>query len=175
MTANSIRVVGPVHANTDHGSAITEQEILATQQSWAEGLLQVGRDYSAGGITQATATADALIQQVYGYNLGPVLFKPTLANGESTFRLTHEGALSYFVGNNPNYQDNGFALMGWERYEFNNAGVYINGDMALTMAHAKFFNQQGEATLVEKTWGFKKDTAGQVRIILHHSSIPFAS
>jgi hypothetical protein len=28
-------------------------------------------------------------------------------------------------------------------------------------------------TTVDKTWGFKRDPSGKVRIFLHHSSLPY--
>lgn len=31
----------------------------------------------------------------------------------------------------------------------------------------------GKVTKVDKTWGFKKDEKGQLRIVLHHSSLPY--
>ena len=39
----------------------------------------------------------------YGYQFGPVLFKPTLTAAPQTFRTTRDGALAYFVGGDPNY------------------------------------------------------------------------
>jgi hypothetical protein len=34
-----------------------------------------------------------------------VLFKPTLTTGDQTFRTTHKGALSYFVGGDSSFRD----------------------------------------------------------------------
>lgn len=53
------------------------------------------------------ALAEKVIDAAYGYQLGAVLFKPTLTVNPQTFRTTREGALSYFVGGNPSFaQDN---------------------------------------------------------------------
>jgi hypothetical protein len=41
------------------------------------------------------------------------------------------------------------------------------------MGFVHFFNEDGQTT-VDKTWGFKKTDSGPVRIILHHSSLPFS-
>ena len=35
---------------------------------------------TSGGQARATATASALLDAAYGYNMGPVLFKPTLTS-----------------------------------------------------------------------------------------------
>ena len=120
-------------------------------------------------------TAAEALDAAYGYNIGPVLFKPTLTHGEQTFRTTRDGALAYFVGGNPEYpNDKGFALKGWQKYEFKNAAVYINGDLALTTGNIYLTDKSGNVTVVDKTWGFKKDQNGKLRIVLHHSSLPYS-
>ena len=147
---------------------ITEAEVQAAQEAWGKALIQIGQDYDSKGIKKATATANVVLDAAYGYNMGAVLFKPTLAHGEQTFRTTKEGALSYFVGGNKAYPgDSGFALKGWQKYEYKNAAVYINGDMALTTGNVMFTDKAGKITTVDKTWGFKKDEQGKLRIVLH--------
>ena len=153
---------------------ITEAEVQASQEAWGKALIQIGQDFDSKGIKKATATANAALDAAYGYNMGVVLFKPTLTHGEQTFRTTKEGALSYFVGGNKAYPgDSGFALKGWQKYEYKNAAVYINGDMALTTGNVVFTDKAGKITTVDKTWGFKKDGQGKLRIVLHHSSLPY--
>ncbi len=154
-------------------SNITEAEVEAAQKAWGAALIQISTDYKEGGIEKAKATANKVLDSAYGYNLGPVLFKPTLTVAPQTFRPTRAGALSYFVGNDPNFPDDtGFALKGWTAYEFENSAIYISGDLALTMGKVRVTNEKG-VTEVDKTWGFKKDNAGVLRIVLHHSSLPY--
>ncbi|WP_423185234.1 phosphoribosyl-AMP cyclohydrolase [Alishewanella sp. d11] len=156
--------------------AITESELQAAQEAWGQALISISEAYSKGGRENAEQTARAVLDAAYGYNLGPVLFKPTLANGEQTFRTTYDGALAYFVGGNSAFAgDSGFALKGWQGYEFNNAAVHMNGDLALTMGHVTLTNKDGSVTTVDKTWGFKKDEQGDLRIVLHHSSLPYSA
>ena len=153
---------------------VTAIEVEAAQKSWGEALLKISKDYKKDGLKQATRTAESVLDKAYGYNIGPVLFKPTLTSGDQVFRTTREGALSYFVGGNKKFpNDSGFALKGWEKYEFRNAAVFINGDMALTMGNVMLTDASGKVTKVDKTWGFKKDEKGQLRIVLHHSSLPY--
>lgn len=153
---------------------ITESDVQAAQEAWGKALIQISKDYESKGIKKAKETAIAVLDVAYGYNDGPVLFKPTLAYGEQTFRTTKEGALAYFIGQNKNYpNDKGFALKGWEKYEYKNAAVYINGDLALTTGHVMLTDKYGKLTVVDKTWGFKKDSQGKVKIVLHHSSLPY--
>ena len=55
------------------------------------------------------------INTLYGYQTGPVLFKPTLAS-EEQFRPTFDAALSYFVAsNNVCPEDEGFAIRDGQR------------------------------------------------------------
>lgn len=152
---------------------ITESEVREAQEAWGAALIQIATDYKEGGIEKATSTATAVLDGAYGYKLGPVLFKPTLTVAPQTFRPTKEGALSYFVGSNPEFaNDSGFALKGWTGFEYENSAVHISGDLALTTGKVRLTNEAGEVTEVDKTWGFKKTDDGTIRIVLHHSSLP---
>ena len=157
-----------------HDLTISEAEVLAAQKAWGDALVKIARDHEEGGLSRAKATAAAVIDAAYAYQLGPVLFKPTMASGEQTFRTTRQGALSYFVGGDPAYPgDHGFALKGWRAVEVRNAGVLLNGDSATTMGHVTMTDKNGQRTTVDKTWTFKKDDKGRLRIVVHHSSLPF--
>ncbi len=132
----------------------------------------------AGGIVDQRfdAVGRKVIDEAYGYNLGPVLFKPTLAEAPQTFRTTRDGALAYFVGGDEDYpNDTGFALKGWTKVEIRNAAIHINGDVASTMGNVILTNKDGSVTTVDKTWKFKKTDDGKLRIVLHHSSLPYSS
>lgn len=157
-------------ANTN----ITEAKVQAAQEAWGAALINISQTFEANGFDAAREAAESVLNQAYAFGHGPVLFKPTLTHGETTFRTTHEGALAYFVGGNPNFPDEGFALKNWTGYEFTNAAVFINGDMALTTGNVTLTNANGDQTTVDKTWGFRLNDDGQVRIVLHHSSLPFS-
>lgn len=159
-----------------YNSNISLAEVEAAQAAWGKALVQISDDYATGGHAKAKATASAVLDGAYGYNLGPVLFKPTLTVAPQTFRTTKDGALSYFVGGDSNYpKDSGFALKGWKKVEVANAAVHINGDVANTMGKVSMTDKNGKVTTVDKTWTFKKDDTGAVRIVLHHSSLPYAA
>lgn len=82
-------------------------------------------------IDEARRIAGDVLDATYGYDLGPVLFKPTLSGGDLTFRTTRKGALSYFVGHDPDYPlDIGFGLMGWRAATSQTAASFIEGDVA---------------------------------------------
>lgn len=92
-----------------------------------------------------------------------------------TFRPTRAGALSYFVGGDPAFpKDSGFALKGWTKCEVVNNAIFIAGDSATTMGKVSFTGKEGKVTTVDKTWKFVKDDAGNLRIVVHHSSLEYA-
>ncbi len=174
LSLGALLASAPAFAATVVNTNITEAEVKAAQDGWGKALIQISDDFASGGIAKAKATANRVLDAAYGYNLGVVLFKPTLTHGAQTFRTTKAGALAYFVGDDRSFpSDKGFALGGWKKYEYRNAGIFINGDLAITMGNVILTDKDGKVTTVDKTWGFKKDSQGQLRIVLHHSSLPF--
>lgn len=156
--------------------AITEAEVLAAQQAWCGALEQIGATYDRDGQEAAAALAGEVIDAAYGYQMGVVLFKPTLTVAPQTFRPTREGALAYFVGGNPDFpNDAGFALKGWTNCTVANNAILITGDSATTMGNVSITAKDGSVTTVDKTWQFVKDDAGALRIVLHHSSLPYTA
>lgn len=154
-------------------ASITESEVLAAQRAWGEALVKISTDFETGGLAKAKATADAVIDAAYGYQYGPVLFKPTLTTAPQTFRPTKEGALAYFVGDNKNFpSDKGFALKGWRSVEIKNVVIQLRGDTAISMGNVMLTDKAGKVTTVDKTWGYARDDKGALRIVLHHSSLP---
>ena len=155
-------------------SNITQAEVVAAQKGWCQALLKISAAYASGGFSQAKATAEAVIDQAYAYQYGPVAFKPTLASGAQTFRATRAGALAYFVGGNPAFPgDKGFAIKPWRSCEVTNQVIQLNGSYANTMGNVSFKDAAGKTTTVDKTWAFMKEPDGSIRIVLHHSSLPF--
>mmetsp|Transcript_120578 Transcript_120578/g.209903 ORF Transcript_120578/g.209903 Transcript_120578/m.209903 type:complete len:830 (-) Transcript_120578:1060-3549(-) len=153
---------------------VTEAEVLAAQQGWGEGLVNIATTFDEKGFEAAKAVAEAVIDGGYGYQIAPVLFKPTLTTGDQVFRTTREGALSYFVGGNPKYpNDGGFALKGWRKVEVENAAIFLNGSTGTSVGNVHITDKDGNTTTVDKTWTFKKDANGNMRIMAHHSSLPY--
>ncbi|WP_371194031.1 hypothetical protein [Glaciecola sp. SC05] len=153
---------------------LSEQEVLNAQQGWCNALLDISKTNEDKGQAAAKTLAKQVIDAAYGYQMGAVLFKPTLTVVPQTFRPTSEGALSYFVGGDSNFpKDKGFALMGWTNCEVDNNAVFIAGDSASTIGKVHFTGPDGSVTSVDKTWGFVKDDAGNLRIVLHHSSLEY--
>ncbi|MEM9617502.1 MAG: phosphoribosyl-AMP cyclohydrolase [Pseudomonadota bacterium] len=151
---------------------ITEQEVVAAQIAWSDGIVEIGRVYAEGG--DYVAAASDHINTFYGYDLGLVLFKPTLASDEQ-FRSAFDGALSYFVGGNLSFpEDKGFALRPWTKVRWQNAGITNNScTMAVAMGNYYFTPATGDETKVEYTIGYIKDANGDLRMVVHKSSLPY--
>jgi hypothetical protein len=151
---------------------ITEKEVLEVQKRWSDGVVGIGKVYQDGG--NYVAAAEKHIDELYGYDLGPVLFKPTLAS-EVQFRTTKEGALSYFVGKNPKFaEDKGFAITPWSKVRWESTGIKTEGNMAMAMGNYYFTPAKGgDEVKVEYVFGYTKDADGHLRIILHSSHIPY--
>jgi hypothetical protein len=150
------------------------EEVLAAQKAWGDALVAISDANETGGHAAARELAEKVIDSAYGYQFGPVLFKPTLTVSPQTFRTTRDGALAYFVGGDPNYpNDKGFALKGWKAVEIKNAAVFIAGDVATTMGNVMVTDKSGKVTTVDKTWQYRKDDDGNLRIVVHHSSLPY--
>ena len=147
---------------------ITESEVVAAQKGWCDALLKISSAYASGGYAKAKATASAVIDQAYAYQFGPVAFKPTLASGVQT--------LAYFVGGDPAFpNDKGFAIKPWRRCEVTNQVIQLSGSQAITMGNVSFTDASGTVTTVDKSWSFVKEPDGSIRIVLHHSSLPYGS
>ncbi len=155
--------------------AIGEAEVLAAQQAWCKALVDISTTGDKSGQAAAKALAEKVIDAAYGYQMGGVLFKPTLTVNPQTFRTTRAGALAYFVGGDTAFpKDTGFALKGWTKCEVANAAIFLAGDSATTMGKVNITGKDGKVTTVDKTWKFVKDDAGKLRIVVHHSSLEYS-
>jgi hypothetical protein len=174
-SSSSLQAVAS-HKAVSSTSVITQEEILVAQKSWGDGLVLISKTYEEEGYASAKKAAKKILDSVYGYSKDiPVLFKPTLSSGEQTFRLTHEGALSYYVGGYAKYpNDTGFANRGWREVKSYPVGILLLGNTAFSIGKVHCIDKNGNCTVVEKSWGYKKDNEGNIRIILHHSSLPYS-
>ena len=153
---------------------ITEDEVLGAQRAWCNALVSISTTGDEKGQAAAKELAGKVIDAAYGYQLGPVLFKPTLTVVPQTFRTSRQGALAYFVGGDADYPgDKGFALKGWRQCDIKNAAIFIIDNTATTMGNVMITDKNGKMVTVDKTWEFYKGSDGKLRIILHHSSLPY--
>lgn len=152
---------------------IAREAVEAAQRAWCEALVAIGAEHAAG--KDAKDMAQKVLSTAYGYDQGIVLFKPTLTHGAQTFRMDKQGALAYFVGGDATYpDDSGFALKGWTSCTPEIKGVVTDGDMAVAMGNVHFVGKDGSKVMVDKTFGYRRNAAGALVIVLHHSSLPYA-
>lgn len=157
-----------VHS-TGGSYGVSEADVVAAQMEWGQGIVDISTVHSNGG--DYTSRARRHINSLYGYAEGDVMFKPTLAS-EDQFRETFDEALSYFVGRQGT-EDGGFAIKGWTKVRWENNAVYTDSDSAMAMGNYYFTGPDGNETKVEYTFGYIVDGDGDLRINLHHSSLPF--
>lgn len=156
-------------------TTITEEEVIAAGKNWCAALVGISNTFHSEGAAAAKAKAEAVIDAAYSFQQGPVAFKPTLASGPSTFRNTRQGALDYFVGPDPAFPPGrGFATYKrWKDCTVQEDVIQLFGPVANSMGNVSITDDQGNVTTVDKTWTFWQPKQGVMRIVLHHSSIPF--
>ena len=103
---------------------ITKEQVIEAQNSWAEGIIEIGSLKDESKLNERVID---FLDELYSYESGPVLFKPTMASIEQ-FRNTKQMALSYFIGgtNSSCNEDNGFATKGWTKitYKFISKSIF---------------------------------------------------
>ena len=165
--------VSPFSRFESGGFLITIADVEDAQRTWGDGIVKISTAHTNGGNYVDIATQH--VEQLYAYDLSEVLFKPTMASIDQ-FRPTFESALSYFVASNGVCEeDSGFAIKGWTAVRFENSGIVINASNAIAMGNYFFTDKDGAETKVEYTFGYIRDGASNLRIVLHHSSLPASS
>lgn len=149
---------------------VTKDQVLEAQKAWADGIENISQVFVDKGDYKQAATDH--INTLYAYQMGEVLFKPTLASSDQ-FREDFDQALSYFVGGEI-AEDTGFAIKPWKNVRFGEQKIITYDHTALAMGNY-FFTPVGseEETKVEYTFHYVMDNEGHLRINAHHSSLPF--
>lgn len=149
---------------------ILKEDVLNIQKTWSDGLLKIVRKYHNN--LDYIVEANEFIDNLYAYDSGVVLFKPTLAC-DIQFRLTKEDAMSYFIAhNNKCPEDSGFALKEWKEVIWENSAIKIEGDLAIAMGNYYFIDKD-QKLKVEYSFVYKRNENGALKIILHDSHLPY--
>jgi len=146
-----------------------EEDIINIQKEWASGIVKMG-ELSNDRDSLESFTSDFL-DKIYDFD-NQVLFKPTKAANEQ-FRNSKGSAYSYFIAGDDRecQEDNGFALSNWTEILFDNSNIIINEDIAIAMGNYTFKN---EASKIKVEYSFVyKNYGNKIKIILHHSSLPY--
>ena len=152
---------------------ISLKDVESIQKKWGDNLVELGK--LKGDFDASKKESKRMIDSLYGFDNGEVLFKPTKAKDQQ-FRLTFEGAQSYFIGEDQNFsEDKGFALQPWTNVRFENASVILNEKSAIAMGNYFFTEANGNEVKVEYTFGYFLNNEGELKINLHHSSLPYSA
>lgn len=165
-------------SNTD----ITEKEVDDAQAEWCTRLIEISREYRENGDDgEYRALAQRFIDDLYDFKNGKVFFRPTLASPPQNFRTTAEGALSYFIGENPNFpNDKGFAKSPWVAARHDNAiegsnAIQTHGNIGMAMGNVYLKEEASignREVVVDKVFAYRKDPAdGKLRLIVHKSAL----
>ncbi len=142
-----------------------------TQKRWADIVLKIGNAYRKK--INLDNLVSELMHKIYAFDHCSILFKPTLARLKQ-FRSTKEEFISYFLGQNKVCkEDKGFAIKNWKSIRFENFKIINHNEQLLSMGNYYFEDDKNELLKVEYTFGFIKISPDQLRINLHHSSLPY--
>lgn len=152
-------------------SPITLEQLNAAQTEWCNRLIAISKANQEGG--DAKALAKKKLDELYNFENGEVLFKPTLTSEDQTFRPDMDGALAYFVGGNAAYpNDTGFALKPFASAKHEIKHFFAEDDVAIAMGNVHITDTDGKVITVDKTFGYVPED-GDLKIVVHHSSLPF--
>ena len=154
---------------------ITEADLANARTAWGNGLVAISKAYDDQGIDAVHAIAGDILDSLYGFEFGPILFKPTLSGGAQTFRTDKKGTLSYFIGHNDAFPaDSGFGLKSWRKVQSQTASFFMEGDVAMWMGWVTFTDKDGNVVKVDKSFGYRRAADGSLKLMLHHSSLPYS-
>ncbi len=144
--------------------------VYVTQEKWAKNIIDIGKAHAEN--RDLKDLMFNLLNNIYAFEISEVLFKPTLAKNQQ-FRSTKEEFISYFLGNNKVCdEDRGFAVKKWKSIKFDNYKILAQRDFIISMGNYFFENQEKSVLKVEYTFGFIRVNPDELRINLHHSSLP---
>jgi hypothetical protein len=151
---------------------ITQEQVEKIQNIWGDGVVKIGT--LKHDRKECEKFASEFLDNLYAFDKGKVLFKPTKCEKEQ-FRPTKSEALSYFISGDDRAcdEDKGFAIQPWTKVRFENTGFILEIDRAISMGNYFFTDLDGNEAKVEYTFGYKSIN-GNLKIDLHHSSFPYS-
>ncbi|MEC7735479.1 MAG: hypothetical protein VX847_05030 [Pseudomonadota bacterium] len=146
---------------------INVDEVNKFLNSWATGVIEIGKTFKDGGDT--VDKAKEFIDSHYAFDFQDVLFKPTYTK-EVVFRNNKEEALSYFISGDIK-EDKGFALKPWEEISLDKIYTLTEHNITIVMGilNLKPLDSFNKIRLAF-TFVLIKDDNDQLKIKVHHSS-----
>ena len=152
---------------------ITKEQVIKAQNQWAKTIIKLSSIKKNNVCKKLTIE---FLDELYYFEIGPVLFKPTMAKSQQ-FRNTKEMALSYFIGGEDSVceEDEGFVKKAvWMDIKFENNNLILENIRAIAMGNYYFQDNNGNIIKVEYTFGYQL-VNDKLKIDLHHSSLPYSS
>jgi hypothetical protein len=147
------------------------KKVLNSQYQWSEYIVNIGKAYLND--EDYIELTNKFLDNLYNFKNGKVLFKPTKAN-DKQFRIHKNELVSYFIGHDKvSNEDKGFALEPWKSINFNNFDLIFLDNVCLTMGNYFFTDYKDNKLKVEYSFGYILDKEDNLKIIFHHSSIPY--
>ena len=155
----------------NYSSKQINEKIVDIQTQWADGIVEIGKAYLDK--KDYIESAEKFIDNLYYFQNDKILFKPTKASHKQ-FRIKKDEFISYFIGHNKvSEEDTGFALEPWKNIHFENFDYTVFENILLTMGNYFFTNYDNENIKVEYSFGYTFDDKENLKIVFHHSSIPY--
>lgn len=152
---------------------ITKEQVIKAQNQWAKTIIKLSSIKKNNVCKKLTIE---FLDELYYFEIGPVLFKPTMAKSQQ-FRNTKEMALSYFIGGEDSVceEDEGFVKkVVWTDIKFENNNLILENTRAIAMGNYYFQDNNSNIIKVEYTFGYQL-VNDKLKIDLHHSSLPYSS
>ncbi len=148
-----------------------EKKVFFIQKQWSSSIIEIGKAYKEE--KNYRELTNKFLDKLYFFDKGKVLFKPTKA-AEKQFRKNKNEFISYFIGHNKvSDEDKGFALEPWKNIYFENFDIMYLEKVLITMGNYFFTDYNNKKIKVEYTFGYMLDHENNLKIIFHHSSIPY--
>jgi len=150
---------------------LSKKQVSEAQNTWGQGVVKIGS--LKDDKVECEAFANEFLDQLYSFEAGVVLFKPTKCAIEQ-FRASKAQALSYFIAGDERAcnEDKGFAINPWTKVRFENTNLILEENRAIAMGNYFFTDLNGNEAKVEYTFGYKL-IDGALKIDVHHSSFPY--
>ena len=148
-----------------------EEKVIFVQKQWSKSIIEIGSAYKEK--KNYLELTNKFLDELYFFDNEKVLFKPTKAS-QKPFRKSKSEFISYFIGHNKvSDEDKGFALEPWKNINFENFGTLYLEQYFISMGNYFFTNYNNTTIKVEYTFGYILNQDNNLKIIFHHSSLPY--
>jgi len=165
----------PEHLRYGPRRDLSKELIDGAQAEWGHWIVRIAK--VGENWTQARLLAEEMMDDLYDFSGGQVLFNVIDAPNSSRFRYTRREAISFFVGGDCSFpEDAGFALEHkWSKVSFKNHGIKVLKNHRANIFGTSYFccDHHGKEREVDYTMGYLSGVDGRLRIFLHDMAKPY--